>query len=69
MTVFEMLFVIYLVIGLIVMIYDWKTYQEPIYKRLKFYKMQEDSMVCLYMLSVWILWPIRLFYILFKENN
>ena len=68
MTLFEMLFIIYLIIGLIVMVYDWTTYQEPVYKRLKKYKMQEDSMACLYMLSVWILWPVRLFYILFKNK-
>lgn len=50
---------IYILIGMITLIYDWNKYHKEEYKRLKEQNEVEDSYAILYMLFVIIFWPFK----------
>ena len=67
MSIGEIIFCIYLVIGFCVMTYDWYKYQKPIYDQAKKSGMVEDGMAVMYMTCIIILWPIKIFNWLFRK--
>lgn len=67
MSTSEIIFYTYLVIGFFVMTYDWHKYQKPIYDLAKKSGMVEDGMAVMYMTSVVMLWPIKIFNWLFGK--
>lgn len=56
----EFCVILYLFIGVLVIVYDWKKNYEVNYNIAKQYGETEDSMVCLYFLFGIILWPLIL---------
>jgi hypothetical protein len=61
MSIGEIIFYSYLIIGFCVMTYDWYKYQKPIYDQAKKSGMVEDNMAVMYMTCIIILWPIKIF--------
>ena len=50
---------IYILMGMITLIYDWNKYHKEEYKRLKDKNEVEDSYAILYMLFVIVFWPFK----------
>jgi len=60
MSLNETLFVIYIIIGICVTIYDWKKFHKYEYETLKRIGEVEDSMVIIYWITLTLCWPIKL---------
>lgn len=59
---------IYILIGIIVLIYDYQKYQKKSYELAKKNNMADDSMMCMYMMTVILLWPIKIA-LYFRKND
>lgn len=60
MSLNESLFLIYIIIGICVTIYDWKKFRKYDYETLKRSEETEDSMVIIYWIMLTLCWPIKL---------
>lgn len=60
MSLNESLFLIYIIIGICVTIYDWKKFRKYDYETLKRSGEVEDSMVIIYWITLTLCWPIKL---------
>jgi len=61
MSLDELLVLIYIIIGICVTIYDWKTFHKYEYETLKRIGEVENSMVIIYWITLTLCWPIKLF--------
>ena len=61
MSLNESLFLIYIIIGICVTIYDWEKFRKYEYETLKRIGESEDSMVIIYWIMSTLCWPIKLF--------
>lgn len=61
MSLNESLFLIYIIIGICVTIYDWEKFRKYEYETLKRIGESEDSMVIIYWIMLTLCWPIKLF--------
>ena len=59
--------IIYILVGLLIMTYDWDKYHKEEYKRLKAQNEVEDSAAVLYMLYVTTFWPIKVLGYIFRK--
>ena len=57
----------YLIVGLLVMAYDWKRFQGPEFNKMNRFGKAESPMAVVYMISIILLWPIKIFYWVFKK--
>lgn len=57
----ESLFLIYIIIGICVTIYDWEKFRKYDYEAAKGSEETEDSMVIIYWITLTLCWPIKLF--------
>ena len=61
MSLNESLFLIYIIIGICVTIYDWENFRKYEYEALQRIGESEDSMVIIYWIMLTLCWPIKLF--------
>ena len=61
MSLNESLFLIYIIIGICVTIYDWKKFRKYDYDAAKISEETEDSTVIIYWITLMLCWPIKLF--------
>ena len=61
MSLNESLFLIYIIIGICVTIYDWEKFRKYDYEAAKRSEETEDSMVIIYWIMLTLCWPIKLF--------
>ena len=61
MSLNESLFLIYIIIGICVTIYDWEKFRKYEYETLKRIGESEDLMVIIYWIMLTLCWPIKLF--------
>ncbi len=61
MSLNESLFLIYIIIGICVTIYDWQKFRKYDYEASKRSGETEDSMVIIYWITLTLCWPIKLF--------
>ena len=61
MSLNESLFLIYIIIGICVTIYDWEKFRKYEYETLKRIGESEDSMVIIYWIMLTLCWPFKLF--------
>ena len=61
MSLNESLFLIYIIIGICVTIYDWEKFRKYEYEALQRIGESEDSMLIIYWIMLTLCWPIKLF--------
>ena len=61
MSLNESLFLIYIIIGICVTIYDWEKFRKYDYEALQRIGASEDAMVIIYWIMLTLCWPIKLF--------